>query len=669
MTDASETSTTKTAKKPNVMSGWGDATWGDSGETSKGKTKATSSWGQSSTDQDMDASSTAGKDNGGTSKANATSWGSTTWGAVDTSSGSCWGSTTGNDDGGWSSFAASPKAEVSTSAWRAPPADSTTGSSWTTSPATTRGDAGKSSLEGEAGGWSGFSAPPEPSRDKGIVLEKAGASVSDRDGWTRRAPDDLEEAPSVPGADSNKVTSAGNEDDLSGVLPFGTSTAALIDDADWPMHGEDSTPQKTRANATARARTPSGSYSRASSPCDSVAPDKMASHKDYVKAFARAIRYYNEYEEAKDKLASVKRMESSATYKRIGDRGAQMLKVAKKDAEHRARSAQRRFEDAIEKVDRLSSVTHAPSIISMQEDIQHIHAYTKDVAKWLEEVRPTVESKRAAQGSGDVHMGDDALTARSTSHTCTRFDTRADGLAELRKKTRKLEERLGGLEQYHEDLKKGQLDMIEGRIHEVFTVKRFKPERLHLVPNAEDLCDRCDTHSKVLQGMDADRREIQKEVQDLRKNQPQLDLELQRLRRENDDLRQFQTRLEETNDALSQQSSNISRELDSLRRQFEAITQSNNPPPPPPIGPEVIGESLKPFIMDAIREDVMQTISGMKEEMERTLIKQQEELCNVVWVQLQPTLRIADAIQYTADKAVFSDIFASDTFQPVVSSG
>lgn len=82
------------------------------------------------------------------------------------------------------------------------------------------------------------------------------------------------------------------------------------------------------------------------------------------------------------------------------------------------------------------------------------------------------------------------------------------------------------------------------------------------------------------------------------------------------------------------------------------MSVSQAPPPPPlKIEPVSLGEWLRPFVVEPIERDIGDVVFGMRQDVEQTLAKSQEDLCKGVWTQLEPALKIMHAVHDTAEKA------------------
>lgn len=299
---ASEASGTVTAG-----ASWGVGPWGDEGKSENSGTgwastnndgvgHPTTAIGDTVKDNAWSAASGAGdvvdkgkgkeKDNTDTWGSGAKTdvgWGSSTWGPATNNGNGGWGPTDSSvGGGGWQSTVdttppTSKPHNADTSISRAFVQPTPVQPQVLADPSRIKIQLSTTVPGGGNGGWSNSAASfasGRESREPGELVEEH--DVHGNSGWS------IEPAAS-DNVQTTKPAALVKEDIVPAGLPFGASTASFIDDTDWSMRSNDTTPSKTEARAPNRSRTSSDAYSRPISPCDSITMTRKPSIKDYVK--------------------------------------------------------------------------------------------------------------------------------------------------------------------------------------------------------------------------------------------------------------------------------------------------------------------------------------------------------------------------------------------------
>ena len=119
--------------------------------------------------------------------------------------------------------------------------------------------------------------------------------------------------------------------------------------------------------------------------------------------------------------------------------------------------------------------------------------------------------------------------------------------------------------------------------------------------------------------------------------------------------------IEQSHAALVEQLQSCTAEIETLKAQVKAFVGRSSVQSGPAIAvdPDALIPLLEPMVRDKTRLEAQDALQTVTTSLQESLAKQQEELCQTMWIELRPTLRLLDAIHHTMEQAKHSNIPSS----------
>ncbi|THG99625.1 hypothetical protein EW026_g2759 [Hermanssonia centrifuga] len=524
----------------------------------------------------------------------------------------------GDASGGWGGVSSAP-------GW---PSDvHATSTGWDASPSATQwGAAG--AAEGSGGGqWS----------SGGGNMTAGGWNISETS-----SKDQKQNRPYGPNEPANPRLSAAAGND------FTSSSMPQDDSGSYPMRSPASTLRRLNerdhepCNETKGKRSDSESRndSRAASPCESSSSGRLPEYREYIRALLRTLDLFTESQKAEEDLNWSAHMQRHEHHARRGEWGQDVLNITKKDMQQKSRSAKKRYEAALNVLSTLPIINPATmASANPNEDLTQMQAYMKELENWMEQVRPVIA--QTCNAIANQPQDEPAVESR----VATKDDPSLIPIQKLWATAKKLEKKLSSLEVYHEEMRGNS------------TVNTPGP-RLS-ASESETLRVRCQETEREIEDMNDALLLIRKDVDKLVRRTSEREIEIQSVRAENESLKAKIAQTQQFDAVLTQQFQEASTEMTALKKLVDDLVNTKPRTPHPVVSPEVVLSLLETQLKAKVRTEMEVVLGTIKQGVHEALEAQQRDLCSVVWVQLQPTLRLATVIQETVNDPQFKNLLVS----------
>ncbi|KAI0934495.1 hypothetical protein AcV5_006323 [Taiwanofungus camphoratus] len=413
-----------------------------------------------------------------------------------------------------------------------------------------------------------------------------------------------------------------------------------------------------------------GTSVRAESPAPSstdLASGSGASYtwKKYIRTLQRAVAVQQEISAGNDERESIRRLQHSKHFSSVGHKARSVLEGLRIDHEKKMASLQKRLNELIDELIRLSSSTSTTfgTNTDTSESTEDIKMYCEEVKGWIDSVRPIVMDLQSQAYSPLVpSVPDDVPPGPSKRRRESSSDEKpvdSSPASTLRAHITRLEERLDELDYYFEQLRASSKAIVGENIESFDRVKKplfpsnvieegeIPPPALPDPPAqdilASDATRQLDALEQQKHKVHEDLSQLQDQVQGLKARHHELYREHCKLGAEREELSIQQALLEQASVELRKETKANEETLRQLRETLDHLT-ARQPPPPPVITVEDICAEVHADMKQMLHNEVMDVVGRVRGAVEQHLRAQQEEVCSTVWVKMQPTLRIVQSI-------------------------
>ncbi|KAI0362359.1 hypothetical protein OH77DRAFT_1416607 [Trametes cingulata] len=425
------------------------------------------------------------------------------------------------------------------------------------------------------------------------------------------------------------------------------------------------------------SRVGSRAASRAASPAPTPVEERpnttLGAWKRYIRILIKAVSLSHDLNRLNELRERQRAMQRSAQYRSASMTvaHAQIDKV-RSENDSKLRRAQKKLEECLDKlsafpVDGPSSSLEAGS----SPEVENVRQWVAEIQTWMDSIRPTVEQQRdTARAIAKAKEEADAAARAEAEAKAKALEEAQSRVAGVQATVDDLEEKMADLEHHFEELRFSGPEIGEQLSAMLKTVEQRLGISLQ-PPEARESSQGTVEEGEVQLPPPKTRAELAKECTELERQLAECNerlarvlqqMEAEKARNLTKDLAYHQLAADQAemqiklNELVSQQR-DVSKTIQDNRNELEALhqkLQEHKQREPPPLPPAVTFDELTAHILPILRPELRNALheglGAVRRGVDEALSKQQQDICEQVFVALQPVFRLISSVKNMSDR-------------------